>query len=978
MTVWRKKVYLTLTAVLIVLLAIVSLFITERGSPGQKNIAEIASAEVADISEERDYSEVGIPPTNFSLNATLYISDGPGMPKDIKTPPAEETTPVAEKPKDHETSADEPKQQALETPVKVTLVAQKKLILPIQKNPVIRPISPVDSPPSDSQPSSKVKVLNPEKGSKLEVGSSLELHWEIKSERNLTVGIHFSSDGGKTWGSIAENITGDSSHKLTVPDAVSDNCLFRVNAWVDTILLGYNTSPVFSIVSPASSTEKPDKPAPAPTKEEPSDTLPAPDTPEEPSESLPSEEPSEPLPPPPFTDQDGTFISSEGEAVRWLKVEHKLKNVDSAIWQLARIDFPYGLDTPFTEVPGLLASGNLSGSTKEFKLDFNSLMAGVKAGKPVAENKGEKYQIAQGSIPSIQTQQQLYLRVILLDKKQNIVGVTRSGFQVSYGRNILDTLTSLSSSPAGEILVPERSGANAGDFSPFPENGLCFYAKNSNNWTFKVDNFSDSTEEIELQISTQPFSYKTQSDYLEPAGLVHKDRKNKIYKSFYTAFSSFAPPSSKLGNDTIWYYMRAVCYLKTDKPGTFIPIATKTYRICYTGDHDLYMKKTITALPPPPVEVTVESLVPDTQLVRYIPPRFALYHPHEYFEVTRRIRAEEMAFKIKNYETGETIYSFVEQMARNPHTNIEEYQASIDRMLPPGAWFKLTLNQPSGIAKLWNDFWELLTEIYESVQKHYNGLKATVATFVADRCSFLGETAQKYIRSGVEALLNYGLAYIGLPPSLPNFEQLAKGGLDYCVEVALQEAADAMGVPPSMIPKEAREEIIKEVNEQFDQLTAMQDGVNPLELEYLKPAPQAQYLPPKVSVSFFNPSHSEWSRPGSLYIYFEGQGAAMPMFMSHSVAIPSIPPRSKRSIDVYLHKNPSSTAEGFRYHYEGKGGECMLSLYASYNVPPIEEAAKEQGVFGTDPSRTYIYEYDRDSYFKYEVIAVPSEPFYNL
>jgi hypothetical protein len=47
-----------------------------------------------------------------------------------------------------------------------------------------------------------------------------------------------------------------------------------------------------------------------------------------------------------------------------------------------------------------------------------------------------------------------------------------------------------------------------------------------------------------------------------------------------------------------------------------------------------------------------------------------------------------------------------------------------------------------------------------------------------------------YCRQAVEAAVDYGLAAIGLPPSLPNYDQLTSMGKDYVVELAVQELRD--------------------------------------------------------------------------------------------------------------------------------------------------------------------------------------------
>lgn len=1039
----EKKTYRILMIALIVLLILAILLIVRHcRRADQAALGEDVSGELVEMEEEqeREYCEEGIPPTDCSEGARLFIADGPGTPENaaaLFTPEENPGSPGI---------------------LAASLREQNILALtvtPVKKIPTLS-LEPFKPLPTEGKPSSYVKVLNPQKGSKLEAGSRFTLRWEIDSGRDLKVEILFSSDGGAKWGIIGKDPVGN-SHTLTVPDTVSNNCLFRINARVEgTEILWYNLSPVFAVVAP----KVPVQPAPSPPIEV--KVL----TPEKGSkleagsklallwqikseqkvkvevlfsadggvrwstiaEDLPDKSaylltvpdkisdkclfrvnvrvgqkllghnlspafsvvPSAPLPkspgapPPLFTAEDGTFISPEGDAVRLLKIEHALKNVDSIVWQVGRINFPCGATLPFAEAPGLLAQGELPGDTREFKIDFGALLAGVEAGEAPAANEGVEFSVLAGSLAFKRSQHDLYIRTVLLDKNKKVVGITRSDFGVIYGQSSLDTQTPPETTvSAGELSIKEESGWTPGSFKLYPEQGVCLFAGYESKWTFMLDKIPKKAPHItydgELQIATQPFAATYESDYLDPAGLVYRNRSRntQVTQWFHVDFADFAPTYEELGQETIQYFIRAVCYLETDLPGTYIPIATPSYPLCYTGDFNLYLKKKAEAIPPPPVEVEVKSLVPYTRVVRYIPPRWAFKNAHEYLEVTRRIEAEEMCFYIKNHETGDFLYAYPLHMHLYPKTTREAYQETLDRMLPRGASFHLTIKGPSGIAKILSDFAELLKEIYKGIQTAYNGFKVAVADFVADRCSFLGETVQGYVRSGVKALLDYGLAYVGLPPSLPDFEVLAKRGLGYCVEVALQEAAESMGVPPEMIPDQAREEIIAEVNAAFDELTAMRT-VNPFDVDYLRPWPGAMYRPPRVTLSFFNADKEEWSRPGTFYIDFSsGGGDAFILFQSKRVTIPSLPPMSVKEIDVYLEKGKTITAEGFRSYYDGSSKDFTnLNVTATYDVPNIEEAAKEQGLIGTDPKITYLYEFDRDPVYRFKENTPANEPYY--
>ena len=437
------------------------------------------------------------------------------------------------------------------------------------------------------------------------------------------------------------------------------------------------------------------------------------------------------------------------------------------------------------------------------------------------------------------------------------------------------------------------------------------------------------------------------------------------------SFSEFAPPLIQLGTDTITYYIRAVCYVPEEGTGTVGPIVSKTHQVHYTGDQKLYLISQLATESQTPEEVVVKSYVPTTDFWRYYPAQWALQNQKEYFEVTRPIQAEEIGFYIKNSATGDFLYPYPVHVALYPQTTREQYQTIVDRMLPPGAWFHLTITQSNWDA-MWSEFFDLLDQIYSNIQKNYNGLKVTLANRIAEQFAFLGEDVQNYIRTGVRALIDYGLASVGLPPSLPNFTELANASIDYGVMVALEEAAQSMGIPPDQIPNEVRNEIIEETKAQLNQISNT-SNVNPLNVNYLKPAEQAMYRPAWVDVNIHNP-HDQWSPSGTLTISYYPVGKPhFKIFKYVSLPIPSLAPNTSTFIRVHL-KPDNTGLPVWKEYYWGDIGDCVLNITATYNVPDVEIAAQEQGVKGTSEFHPNAYVYDVDPVFTFNRVNKPFEP----
>jgi hypothetical protein len=86
--------------------------------------------------------------------------------------------------------------------------------------------------------------------------------------------------------------------------------------------------------------------------------------------------------------------------------------------------------------------------------------------------------------------------------------------------------------------------------------------------------------------------------------------------------------------------------------------------------------------------------------------------------------------------------------------------------------------------------------LVNDIAKIYDDIKKAVVAGVAKAITDLGivdcgTTCQSYLMAGLDA----ALASVGLPPSLPNFDQLVDEGFDYLVEVAAEET----GVPPEVL-----------------------------------------------------------------------------------------------------------------------------------------------------------------------------------
>ncbi|WKY48979.1 hypothetical protein Q5O24_06590 [Eubacteriaceae bacterium ES3] len=823
-------------------------------------------------------------------------------------------------------------------------------------------------------PSNGIQVLTPVEDQKLTAGSDFLLKWSIDTRREVSVDVLFSSDGGATYMDLATGIANQDETTVTIPDTESQNCLFRINVWVGTALLGYNQSDIFSVVTPATESSEENNAnnqTEATTETQPEENV----EPEQDASASENQNNITPeIDPNLYTTNDGEMISLTGDTVRSFWLDHDFNNVDHIVWQLSTVKS--SCDEEQISDIGLIATGTLPGKAISFNLDFASILGSYGNNQEV-ENHGSDFTLAPEIFLPVQSQRAVYLRVLLYDQDNQLIEASGSGFELIVGQPSIDLNSEVPTSdlPSPILSAKTEPGFEPGSFEEFPENGLYLFNDGAFDRTLMLSDIPGESVEIDLQIASQPFNNQTMTDFTQPAGLVYRDQKTGITyttvtKFYELSFSEIIPKLNILGNGTIRYYLRAVCYVPGETPGTMVPLATKESSIVFTGDYAIYLAGSFDINDQPPEEVTVHSYVPSTEFLRYIPTRWAIDNADEYFEVTRPIEAEEICFYIKNNKTGDFLYPYEMHMYLYPNTTRAEYQAIVDRMLPVGAWFHLSITQ-SGWDAFWSDFFDLLSQIYEGVSKAYADLKVTVANTVADRFAFLGEEMQSYIKTAVTGLIDYGLVSVGLPPSLPNFDELADQGLDYCVRVALEETARSMDIPVEQIPADVRNAIAEEVSSELDRLTEMKT-VNPFNVSYLKPATEAQYQPAFVDVELHN-QHAQRSPSGTLMISYYPPGKPhFKIYDTMTLSIPSLGPGESTFIRVYL--SPGNTELPiYKEYYNGNTGECELVIRAQYDVVDLETAAAEQQVTGTNSLHPDVYVYDIEPVYEYRVLNTPAD-----
>jgi hypothetical protein len=216
-------------------------------------------------------------------------------------------------------------------------------------------------------------------------------------------------------------------------------------------------------------------------------------------------------------------------------------------------------------------------------------------------------------------------------------------------------------------------------------------------------------------------------------------------------------------------------------------------------------------------------------------------------------------------------------------------------------------------------------------------------------------------------LVDYGLASIGIPPTLPNFDDLSEMGTDYLATMAM----DAAGIPGSEYVKDGLTDLGKGVVNQMKSSTNV-GGPNPFNWNFIKSDPAFLYKPAYVLITLYNPSNVETPQGyiyGSnsyvidstksmsasaeyLYAAFGGNVYYHTFKPIDGQTIPSLAPGQTLVIPVFLEEivgdsfwtnGPKVDKDQFKMIYYNLG-KFEFNFSLNYALPPASETAKAQNL----------------------------------
>ena len=801
-----------------------------------------------------------------------------------------------------------------------------------------------------------LKVNGPADGTALTLGTKYTLRWSYPIA-TATFTVSISTDNGKTYRSLATGLTRQRL-AITLPNKTYDHCYFQVEVDIDPDVDGAIAvrarSGLFSIEPKRQPDSQPTYPP-----------VPAPDL--------------------AYVKAGTLFINTYQGGVRWFRLDNIDTQAKKLVWQISSVPYS-GLNSDALDPPGLLAAGEVSPSESEFAVDFTKIVSELTTGVTPVAAGGQPtapYTLTKGRALLGQARYSFYMRVIALDAAGTLIGDAGRGISMGYGSPIVRSDLSDAIPGAALGIIETWSGERG-----MPTDGAYgypyvhqvqkgFYAYTDDKyWDFEFRSTPERTVAAELQVATSPFGAGPGS-YEAPAGLVHSLRWDK--GTFTTNAWRYRVPLHEFtgqvegsSSKPARYYLRMVFFTATEDPEVVHPAASQTQTIYYvSGSRPALARSGVSVTDYRPTEtITVKSGVPFTSFNYYQPVQWEAPDSNRWFEVTRRIMADEMVLTVKTPKG--VIYPYFTQFQKTGMSK-EQYQALLDQTLPVGTYFPLTLT-----ADAVADFLDLFGDIYGSFKKAYDEFKTAIVSYVVDNLPLIDDDTRDALARALTVAIDAGLAALGVPPTLPDFEALAANGFAYALDVAIQQECQSLGVDPNKITDAMRKELTKQFSAEMAELTRLKT-VNPLGVGYLKPANAKQFRP--ASVTFVAQNFTDQVSPkGTLTIGYRALDHVMHFYKSVNLPIPPLQPHTDRMITVYLHPDIPYTGatdnkSQYDHFYFGDGGPCQFTFAAKYDVPAAKLLAEQQNLLPQDPSPflAYEYVYDHDPTYRFSYEGPPSE-----
>jgi hypothetical protein len=651
------------------------------------------------------------------------------------------------------------------------------------------------------------------------------------------------------------------------------------------------------------------------------------------------------------------------------------------IWQVSLVPFDGGPAAASGKPGGLLLSGESAAGATSFTVDFSKVYtsdyklhhpaaAGTKAGtlpsfnsqlKPDIQLPDIAFQLLSAPVSESVPLRTYYVRAFPVDSAGNSIGDGGTGLPVLYGDPLpipkkSGMYLTIPALIKNFTLMPARGAGTVSYDGEFPNNffdaaEVTLYNTSAKSYSVLPGGIPDSTEQLVIQVCLSDFSGEAASDWTTVPGLVYELKLSagdpafaglSGFKSPGLAidFSKFVPADSALPEkEYIPYYVRAVALTAGTQPGT----AGASYSETVIINYGKYQADDFKFLP----QVKIEPKIPVIEKLTYTPVQWEATNWQYHYVVTRQPTTKEVFMGLIG---GDEPYAAMPVGTRLDLTPQPENKSWWEE-----AW--------DAISDFFSDIGSFFAKLVNWVSNAYNNLKTGLINIVV---SALPSDLQGPLRTALTAMVDYGLASMGIPPTLPNFDDLASMGTDYLASVAMQQA----GIPADSLLEYGAEELADKIGSSLAE-SAKGGSPNPMDWDFVQLDPDDLYRPAYLTLELYNPYDTptpagklsftadkfmDLTKNGSdqsiTYLYGKYGSSYVCLYKPvFGMEIPSLYPGQRLTVPVILEEYvgipfpgcPAPVDSGsYKMLYRNLGA-FDFSLYIAYDLPPIGEEAKNQG-----------------------------------
>jgi hypothetical protein len=711
------------------------------------------------------------------------------------------------------------------------------------------------------------------------------------------------------------------------------------------------------------------------------------------------------------------LVSSRGDKIESFKISlpsDVVSKTSHIIWQVSLVPFDGKPVESASHAPGgLLMSGKLSSSATMFSIDFGKV---EQADNALRKPKANTIQVKSKNInymaylsqpntkintnninpsinPSITSptitsptiilpnknildisklinnasseqksvlQRTYYVRAYPVDSLGNSIGDAGSGLPVIYGEPL-----PARSDGTKKVYLPinlhiaRQSGKVTYD-GEFPNSffnydaGRILYTDSDKTYSVLPLGYPSNTQELRVQVSLEKYTSSSDDNLSNTPGLVYeksifpndpifKGLKNSKTEGIEIDFSNFVPTDDQLPEDkNIPYYIRVLSFIKGTQPGSAKALYSETVTISY-GKHNPQSTNLFLE------QIKINPPIPVITKFNYSPIQWEAINWQQHYIVFRQPTYKDIFGIFGNNEPYK---------AYAVGTKIDFSQAPKEDK----SWWDEACDAITGF---FQDLVSFVSKVTSWVSKAYADLKSGLIKFVA---SSFPAGWQGLIEKALTAVVDYGLASIGIPPTLPNFDELSELGIDYLATVAMESA----NIPANELIEYGKDKLTDELAGGLKKnitSSTTTSSPNPMNWNFIKLDPGDLYRPAYMTVELYNPNDiatpegmlnctvdtmldlslngtdpnvtSLYKSYGSPLIYLYKPVIGM--------KIPAIEPGERLTVPIFLEEMVGSSIYSGGPVVEKNSfgtmygmGEYNFSITIDYKLPPLAEEIKRQ------------------------------------